>query len=103
MAKKKAGRPRGSTNKPRETVVCVLGTCPRCGSSKLGNCTQTKETAHNGERDGKAFTHIVRRWKRCQDCRQAVIEITYENRVRRSKPFMHDTPEEYDAPADATG
>jgi hypothetical protein len=80
--KKRPGRPPGSRQKPRVEVVAVLGRCPRpgCQSTELAGCTQTIETVFAGKRDGKPYTHVVRRWKRCKRCGQAVIETSYENR-----------------------
>lgn len=94
MAKKKTskkqGRPRGSRTKRRAEIVSVLGQCPRCHSTELYGCTQRTITEHAGEHAGKPYTHIVRRWKRCAVCGQAVVERTYEHRFK----YGTEPPEE---------
>ena len=93
-ASKKQGRPRGSRTKRRAEIVSVLGQCPRCHSTDLVGCTQKTVTEHAGQHAGKPYTHIVRRWKRCAVCWQAVVERTYEYRFKYGTGQKLEPPEE---------
>jgi len=78
---KKGGRPKGSKNAPVAYTRVDTGRCPRCGSTERDPYYQRMEQEYNGtEPDGQPFTHIVRRWTKCAECRQTRIETTHENR-----------------------
>lgn len=78
----KKGRPKGSRNKPRAAAETVRSRCRACGSTERKPYTQTREQEHGGvDREGRPYTHIIRRWTSCADCGQARIDTSYENRV----------------------
>jgi hypothetical protein len=84
MARKKRGRPKGSTKKKtdNETVEATPSRCRACGSTNREAYT-TKATQTFAGRvpgTGEPFTHITRRRVACADCGQHRIDRTHENR-----------------------
>lgn len=81
MAKKRSQRPGrrpGSKNREVQQVLVQGGACPKCNSTNRTKYTQTRKQHHTGERDGKPFNQIVRRWCQCVDCGQWRIEKHFE-------------------------
>jgi hypothetical protein len=78
-------KPAGQTQpkRPRrtcETVRVKPPACKKCGSTE-GKVNRTTRQEYGGTlSDGRAFTHIVRRWKICQ-CGNHYVVMTHENHV----------------------
>ena len=98
-AAKKAGRPKGSTNRPAAEIDAPKSRCPSCGSTDRLPYHRTVETPYPGaDALGNPCTHVVRRWTRCAACGQHRIDKSYELRTSPPKPTMADP-----AATDATG
>ena len=78
-------KPAGQTQpkrarRPCETVRVKPPACKQCGSTE-GKFYRTTRQEYGGTlSDGRAFTHIVRRWKICQ-CGNRYVVMTHENHV----------------------
>lgn len=78
-AKRKPGRPKGTSNITRDVVVIPPVRC-KCGSTRRLVCPNgTTEQKYAGiATDGQPYTHIVRTLCKCRDCGQHRVERTYE-------------------------
>lgn len=80
MAKKSAGRPKGSQTAKRETSVCRPSRCRKCGSTnRTPYVGSPRVQQYAGVYDGQPYQRIVRRRTSCQDCGQARCDISYES------------------------
>lgn len=81
----KRGRPPGSGNVERMTVESRPAVCPRCGSTErtVVRVAKTQPRAgviSYGPNAGQAYTHTVWRDTTCDECGQALREVSHENR-----------------------
>lgn len=78
--KRSPGRPEGSPNvKPDQSEV-TLSRC-KCGSTDRERYFGTPfELAYRGEKNGKPYTHVVKKRTKCKACGQQRLDIIYENR-----------------------
>jgi len=75
MAKRSAGRPKGSKN-ATDVVVVERSRCPKCGSARLSEYWGKVGQKCPGRRaDGTPYSSIIRR--RCLDCGQVRIDKEY--------------------------
>lgn len=81
-AETKAGRPEGSPNVQRDSGEVQLSRCKKCDSTDREKYFGTPtEFAIAGVKDGKPYTHIVRKRTKCSNCGQQRLDSFYENRV----------------------
>lgn len=83
MAKKTParGRPKGSPNRPVDQVAAQATRCPHCKSTEREAYYRTTVQQFGGvDASGNPFTHIVRRWTRCERCGRNRIDRFLEQR-----------------------
>jgi len=68
--------------------------CRNCGSTERERYFRTTTQGYAGtDAQGRPFTHIVRRWTRCKQCRQVRVDRCFENRPPAESPADEGAPE----------
>ena len=81
--KRSPGRPEGSPNVKADQSEVVLSRCAKCGSTEREPYFGTPfEVPFAGEKDGKPYTHVVKKRTKCSVCGQHRRDMIYENRKR---------------------
>ena len=68
MAKKAAGRPKGSKTKDRPVAYEEIAQCPHCGSCNRGQFGSVERRVGDGTFKGRQYSAIELRRCLCRDC-----------------------------------
>ena len=80
VARKKAGRPKGSANKVVDTLEVDASRCGRCGSTRRTKYTNHRKISISGvTRSGRIYDKVVWRRTKCLNCGQWRDDKTFES------------------------
>ncbi|HUX16388.1 MAG TPA: hypothetical protein VMW52_07925 [Phycisphaerae bacterium] len=79
---------------PVDQVEAPKSRCRKCGSTERERYFRVKVQVYAGtDPQGRPFTHILRRWTHCKQCRQLRVDRALENRAEAESPAAEGPPE----------